>query len=100
VKRIVIDIKLNYLITFSSAYQWVTCKSRDPLPLNAVLAGWDYNEKELYIGRFWHDGDVLPAKVHANEQSMVVLVSATHNEREVKAKYFQVSVHCSIHFVV
>ncbi|XP_055537453.1 uncharacterized protein LOC129725522 [Wyeomyia smithii] len=45
-------------------YNWVHCPiSQGAIPLNAVRAGKDSDGSAIYVGRFNHDGNMLPAKV-------------------------------------
>ncbi|KAL1452720.1 hypothetical protein WDU94_006924 [Cyamophila willieti] len=44
------------------AYSWVPCCSGE-VPPGAVKVGRDADGGRLYLGRAWHSGDLLPAKV-------------------------------------
>ncbi|KYN04850.1 hypothetical protein ALC62_04234, partial [Cyphomyrmex costatus] len=44
-------------------YRWVSRVSSQSLPENAVTGGRDTDGSKLYVGRAFHDGDMLPAKV-------------------------------------
>ncbi|XP_011690934.1 PREDICTED: natterin-3-like [Wasmannia auropunctata] len=45
------------------AYRWVNRTSSQSLPENAVSGGRDCDGSPLYVGRAFHDGDMVPAKV-------------------------------------
>ncbi|KAL1450990.1 hypothetical protein WDU94_003292, partial [Cyamophila willieti] len=45
-----------------STYAWVRCH-HGQIRNDAVKVGIDANEGNLYIGRAWHEGDLLPAKI-------------------------------------
>ncbi|XP_018346986.1 PREDICTED: uncharacterized protein LOC108751364 [Trachymyrmex septentrionalis] len=45
------------------AYRWVSRVSSQSLPENAIIGGRDSDGSKLYVGRAFHDGDMLPAKV-------------------------------------
>lgn len=44
------------------AYAWVPC-SMGEIPHNAFKVGKDLDHHNIYVGRAWHEGDLLPAKV-------------------------------------
>uniref|UniRef100_A0A8D8V9P8 Natterin-4 n=1 Tax=Cacopsylla melanoneura TaxID=428564 RepID=A0A8D8V9P8_9HEMI len=46
----------------NSTYAWVTSQ-HGRIPDDAVKVGKDADGGKLYIGRAWHEGDLLPAKV-------------------------------------
>jgi Protein of unknown function (DUF3421) len=43
--------------------QWIPTTSHAPLPPNAIFAGNDSDGSPMYVGKAWHMGDQLPAKV-------------------------------------
>lgn len=48
--------------------QWVGSSAYGPPPPNAVVAGNDSDGSIVYVGRSFHDGDQLPAKVIPSKQ--------------------------------
>jgi hypothetical protein len=76
--------------SYHTGYQWVSLKRHDKLPLNSVLGGYDNDGSKLYVGRFWHEDNVLPAKIVASNQSEAAFVSAAYNGQEISSRYFQV----------
>jgi Protein of unknown function (DUF3421) len=50
-------------------YSWVAAQRRDTIPEDAIIAGWDSTvECNLYAGRFWSAGEVLPAIIFVDEK--------------------------------
>ena len=47
---------------------WVRWSSGINIPTDAVLAGTDTDLSNLYVGRAFHNGDLLPAKVNPSKQ--------------------------------
>ncbi|XP_036147284.1 uncharacterized protein LOC105833177 [Monomorium pharaonis] len=45
------------------AYRWVSRVGSQSLPENAVSGGRDSDGSAIYVGRAFHDGDMVPAKV-------------------------------------
>ncbi|XP_011502119.1 PREDICTED: natterin-3-like isoform X2 [Ceratosolen solmsi marchali] len=45
------------------AYKWLTRSSDEPFPETAVTGGRDIDGATIYVGRAYHDGDMIPAKV-------------------------------------
>ena len=45
------------------AYRWVNRSSGQPLPPTAVEGGRDIDGSPIYVGRCFHEGDMIPAKV-------------------------------------
>ncbi|KAK9503867.1 hypothetical protein O3M35_010335 [Rhynocoris fuscipes] len=48
---------------YRAEYRWQTSSSGVPLPVNAVVAGWDSFGNLIYAGRAVHEGNLLPAKI-------------------------------------
>ncbi|XP_031845112.1 natterin-4 [Nomia melanderi] len=46
-----------------SGYKWVPRSAAQSLPSNAVVGGRDSDGCTIYVGRAFHEGDMLPAKV-------------------------------------
>lgn len=45
------------------AYRWVSKSSGDAVPPTAVEGGRDIDGSTIYVGRAFHEGDMIPAKV-------------------------------------
>ncbi|KAG5875133.1 hypothetical protein JTB14_015459 [Gonioctena quinquepunctata] len=45
------------------AYQWVETRVGSRLPNNAVRGGMDADGSQIYVGKGYHNGDWIPAKV-------------------------------------
>lgn len=43
--------------------QWIHTSSHAPLPPNPIFAGNDSDGSPMYVGRVYHAGEQLPAKV-------------------------------------
>lgn len=55
---------LHYEVLVSqNRADWVHASSHGPLPLNAIFVGNDSDGSPIYVGRAFHNGDQLPAKV-------------------------------------
>lgn len=48
---------------FAQGYSWIPSSSYSGVPPNAVLAGQDVDGAPIYVGRAFHEGDQVPAKV-------------------------------------
>lgn len=48
---------------FVIAYRWITRTGTQSLPENAIFGGRDSDGSKIYVGRAFHNGDTLPAKV-------------------------------------
>ncbi|XP_026666845.1 uncharacterized protein LOC108633130 [Ceratina calcarata] len=46
-----------------SVYRWTTRRAGQGVPSNAVHGGRDIQGSTIYVGRAYHEGDMLPAKV-------------------------------------
>lgn len=42
---------------------WVPMAPYSSVPMDAVLAGHDTDGSAIYVGRAYHEGDLIPAKV-------------------------------------
>ncbi|XP_001603900.1 natterin-3 isoform X2 [Nasonia vitripennis] len=45
------------------AYKWVHRSAGQPVPPTAVSGGRDVDGAQIYVGRAFHEGDMIPAKV-------------------------------------
>lgn len=51
---------------------WVPSSVHSPPPEGAILAGHDCDGSQIYVGRAWHNGDQLPAKVIPSKRAAYV----------------------------
>jgi hypothetical protein len=65
-------------------------KKQDKLPDNSVLGGWSSQGQYSFVARFWHEGNMLPAKLIVDFHSNTNHVSAIHDSSEIVSDYFQV----------
>lgn len=47
---------------------WLSSNSYSGVPPNAVVAGNDIDGATIYVGRAYHEGDLIPAKVIPSKQ--------------------------------
>lgn len=52
-----------FFFTCRLGYHWTPSSAHTPLPGDAVFAGHDIDRAPIYVGRAFHDGDHVPAKV-------------------------------------
>jgi Protein of unknown function (DUF3421) len=73
-------------------YQWVSVKLKDKIPSYAVEGGCDSNNKDLYVARFWIDGEVIVGKIigSSGAVSLVDFISGPHRNKEIKVKKCQI----------
>lgn len=55
-------------ITFFLGCSWVHCTSDGPFPPNMVRGGIDRDGTPIFIGRAFHEGDMIPGKIKDNFQ--------------------------------
>lgn len=53
----------NYLNHTIAGQKWVASTLGSPAPSNAILAGIDADGSAMYVGRVYHEGDCLIAKI-------------------------------------
>ncbi|XP_055606537.1 uncharacterized protein LOC129754466 [Uranotaenia lowii] len=70
----------------NAGYNWMPWSSHQGIPPAAVYAGNDQDGSPIYIGRAFHDGDQLPAKVIPSKQAAYV----SHNGMEIFKSHFEV----------
>lgn len=63
---------------FYIGYSWVHATSHSAYQPNAVLAGNDVDGAQIFVGRSYHEGDLLPAKVIPSKN--VAYISHAGNE--------------------
>lgn len=62
---------------------WVQT-NRDDIPTDAIRVGLDRDGGEMYVGRAYHENDVLPAKVIPNHKVAYV---AWNGKEYAKSEY-------------
>lgn len=60
------------MLTLSFAGQWIVSSVYQPVPTGAIQAGFDVDNSPIYVGRSFHEGDQLPAKVVPSKQKAYV----------------------------
>lgn len=53
----------NEKTIFIEGMSWVPSTADQGVPMNAVVAGHDIDQSPIYVGRVYHKGVYLPAKV-------------------------------------
>uniref|UniRef100_T1GCZ0 Uncharacterized protein n=1 Tax=Megaselia scalaris TaxID=36166 RepID=T1GCZ0_MEGSC len=64
-----------------AAHFWTSQSVSNELPPNAVLAGHDSDGSQIYVGRAYHDGDVLVAKYVPSRNQAYVCYSGQEIEK-------------------
>lgn len=63
------SLQLTYFFLLSVGYGWQSCTAEGPFPYDAaVRAGRDADGCTIYVGRAFHESDLLPAKVIPDKQ--------------------------------
>lgn len=58
----------------------------EPLPEGAIVGGHDVDGDAIFVGRAWHEGDCLPAKVIPSKESAYV----AYGGQEIKKDRYDV----------
>lgn len=74
---------------------WVPSTPHSPLPEGAVLAGHDVDNAQIYVGRAWHGGDQLPAKVIPSKNACYV----AYGGQEVAKDSYEILCHGNVQWV-
>ncbi|XP_023311629.1 natterin-4-like [Anoplophora glabripennis] len=69
-----------------AAYYWVDTVARGGIPTTALHGGVDIDGHQIYVGRAFHDGDWIPAKVIPGKHVAYV----AYNGEEIGVDNFQV----------
>uniref|UniRef100_A0AAG5D3E8 DUF3421 domain-containing protein n=1 Tax=Anopheles atroparvus TaxID=41427 RepID=A0AAG5D3E8_ANOAO len=85
----------NYLICMFHLVRWVHCSGEDPPPPGAVSGGVDPDGDRLYVGRAYHAGCQLPAKVVPCKEYAYV----TNAGQVVRKNFFEVLCGGSVSWV-
>lgn len=72
----------SFLLIYRAGFHWTPSSAHTPLPGDAVFAGHDIDHAPIYVGRAFHDGDHVPAKVIPQKNVAYI----AHNGQE-HAKY-------------
>lgn len=62
---------MSKMCAFSSIFKdmnWVPMTAYSAVPHDAVVAGHDIDGSPIYVGRAYHEGDLIPAKVIPSKQ--------------------------------
>lgn len=51
---------------------WISLVSHEPIPDDAIVAGYDIDETPLYVGRAYHQRDQIPGKYVPNHHVVYV----------------------------
>lgn len=73
---------------------WVPMTAYSAVPMDAVVAGHDLDGSAIYVGRAYHEGDLIPAKVIPSKQVAYV----PHGGQEVPKNEYQVRIRISFFF--
>ncbi|XP_043507803.1 uncharacterized protein LOC122527572 [Frieseomelitta varia] len=68
------------------AYRWLSRSAGQSMPPTAVVGGRDIDGSTIYVGRAYHEGDMLPAKVIPDKSVAYVC----HNGEEHPKHDFEV----------
>ncbi|KAJ8913705.1 hypothetical protein NQ315_007422 [Exocentrus adspersus] len=78
--------KVLKMAGFTAQYTWVNAYAHGAVPHNALYAGVDSDGHHIYVGKAFHNGDWIPAKVIPGKQACYV----PYNGTEVFVENFQV----------
>lgn len=67
--------------TLFTAYYWVDTRARNGVPSTALRGGTDSDGDAIYVGRAFHDGDWLPAKVIPNKDVAYIAYGGDEHEK-------------------
>ncbi|KAL7015574.1 hypothetical protein ACKWTF_016529 [Chironomus riparius] len=65
---------------------WISTSAHAPLPSNAIHAGTDSDGTSIYVGRCYHEGDLIPAKVLPSKNIAYV----SYNGQEIPKHSYEV----------
>lgn len=75
--------------------QWIQSTVHSPCPVGAHCAGNDSDGTPMYIGRAFHAGDQLPAKVLPNKQAAYV----SYGGAEILKHHYEILCHGNVQWV-
>lgn len=67
-------------------FTWLQSSAHAGIPPNAVYAGNDADGSPIYVGRAFHEGDQLPAKVIPSKQVAYI----AYNGQEIAKHHYEV----------
>ncbi|KAL1505518.1 hypothetical protein ABEB36_005066 [Hypothenemus hampei] len=76
----------NFNPGITKTYYWVDTYARGFVPTTALLGGHDIDGANIYVGRAFHEGDWLPAKVIPDKQVAYVAYNGSEHAKD----HFQV----------
>lgn len=72
----------TFLIVEISGCSWQFCNVAGPYPSNMVRGGVDADGTVIYIGRAFHEGDMVPAKVLADKNECYICYGGEEHAKE------------------
>ncbi|KAJ6643770.1 hypothetical protein Bhyg_08735 [Pseudolycoriella hygida] len=88
-------IRSYEVLVGSQRSNWVSASSYGPVPDGAILAGNDVDGSPIYVGKAFHDGDLIPAKVIPSKNVAYV----SYNGVEVQKHQFEVLCNGNVSWV-
>ncbi|XP_055846081.1 uncharacterized protein LOC129912022 [Episyrphus balteatus] len=76
-------------------HHWIHSTPDSPIPPFAVLGGYDADGSSIYVGRAFHEGDNLPAKVVPNKRCAYV----SWGGREITKTHYEILVGEDYRFI-
>jgi hypothetical protein len=65
-----------------SGASWQFCSAAGPYPDNMVRAGCDADGSPIYVGRAFHEGDMVPAKVIPAQQAAYICYGGEEHSKD------------------
>lgn len=75
----------QYEVLVSNPRTWIRCQIGGPLPPNLVHAGQDSDGHVIYVGRAYHQGDQIPAKVIPSKRAAYI----SYNGEEISVHEYE-----------
>lgn len=75
--------------------QWMQTSAHSPCPFGAHVAGNDSDGSPIYVGRAFHEGDQLVAKVIPSKQIAYV----SYNGQEIPKHHYEILCHGNVSWV-
>lgn len=77
----------QWFFPYFKDYNWIPTSAYAGIPPNTVYAGNDADGAPIYVGRCFHEGEQLPAKVIPSKQVAYV----SHNGMEIAKQHYEVT---------
>lgn len=78
---------LQYEVLISQpTSRWENCSSHSGVPADAVIGGHDTDGSQIYVGRAFHEGDQIPAKIIPSKHAAYI----SFNGQEILKHHFEV----------